>query len=528
MTTSTAGRPLKVLYIEDNLGDRTLVARALKADGLKCELNCVKTRQEFDTALESVAFDVIISDFTLPAFDGMSALKVARGFQPEVPFLFFSGTIGEERAVDSLKSGATDYVLKDHVGRLGSAVRRALAEKEERDRRKILEEQLRQAQKMEAIGQLAGGVAHDFNNMLFVIRANTELVQMKAGQLSPELTDCLKQISMASERAANLTRQLLAFSRKQVLQAQPVAINELVANLVKMLNRIIGENVHLECHYASHLPAVYADPGMIEQVIMNLVVNARDAMPQGGRLRLATDIFSFNRARAQPHPEARAGQFVCLEINDSGTGIAPDHLAHIFEPFFTTKEHGKGTGLGLATVYGIVKQHNGWIEVATRVGEGTTFKVFLPVMSATQTNETEVSPEKAPRGGTETILLVEDEPSVRIITRRVLESFGYKVHEAGTAREAQAIWHARRDQIDLLLTDMVLAEATGGQQLAKEFRAQKSALKVILMSGYSPDIAGKDTDFFRKSSTCFLQKPCASGTLLNLVRHCLDGARVSG
>src|SRR5579859_1546850 len=272
MTTSTHERPLKILYVEDNLGDRSLVARALKADGLKCELNCVKTRREFDAALETAVFDLIISDFTLPAFDGMSALKAARVFQPEVPFLFFSGTIGEERAVESLKSGATDYVLKDHVGRLGSAVRRALAEREERTRRKILEEQLRQAQKMEAIGQLAGGVAHDFNNMLFVIRANTELVQMKAGKLSPELTDCLKQIGMASERAANLTRQLLTFSRKQVMQAQPVALNELVANLVKMLNRIIGENVHLECHYASHLPAVYADPGMIEQVIMNLVV----------------------------------------------------------------------------------------------------------------------------------------------------------------------------------------------------------------------------------------------------------------
>ena len=526
MTTSAQGSPLKILYVEDNLGDRTLVARALKADGLQCELNCVKTRREFDTALQSGAFDVIISDFTLPAFDGMSALKAARGSRPEVPFLFFSGTIGEERAVESLKSGATDYVLKDHVGRLGSAVRRALAEREERSRRRILEEQLRQAQKMEAIGQLAGGVAHDFNNMLFVIRANTELVQMKAGQLSPELTDCLKQISMASERAANLTRQLLAFSRKQVLQAQPVALNELVANLVKMLNRIIGENVHLECHYASHVPPVYADPGMIEQVIMNLVVNARDAMPQGGRLRLVTETVAFNETRAQTHPEARAGEFVCLEVNDSGTGIAPDHLAHIFEPFFTTKEHGKGTGLGLATVYGIVNQHNGWVEVATRLGEGTTFKVFLPVMSAAQTDGTGSLQEKVPRGGTETVLLVEDEPSVRTITRRVLESFGYKVHESGTARDALAIWQAQRDRIDLLLSDIVLAEATNGQQLAKEFRAQKPGLKVILMSGYSSDIAGKDTDFFRKSSTWFLQKPCASGTLLNLVRHCLDGARV--
>ena len=524
MTTPEQGRLLRILYVEDSLNDRELVARALKSDGLACEIHCVQARREFEAALAAGGFDLIISDFTLPAFDGLAALRAARVVHPEIPFVFFSGTIGEERAVESLKSGATDYVLKDHIGRLGPAIRRALAERNERQRRKTLEEQLRQSQKMEAIGQLAGGIAHDFNNMLFVIRANTELVLMKSGPTNSDVTDCLKQIGMAAERAGNLTRQLLAFSRKQVLHTQPVGLNELLSNLVKMLHRIIGENVRLECHYAQDLHLVYADPGMLEQVIMNLVVNARDAMPAGGRLGLLTQNVRFDETTVRAHPEARKGEFVCLTVSDTGTGIAPDHLPHIFEPFFTTKEHSKGTGLGLATAYGIIRQHNGWVEVTTRVGAGTTFQVFLPMMAAARVEVAATVPESSLQGGSETILLVEDELSVRTITRRVLETFGYKVHEAGTAQEALALWRENREQIDLLLSDIVLAEATSGRQLAKEFRAQKPDLKVILMSGYSPEIAGKDTDFFRKNNTLFLQKPSPSQTLLSLVRRCLDTA----
>ena len=246
--------------------------------------------------------------------------------------------------------------------------------------RRQLEAQLRQAQRMEAVGQLAGGVAHDFNNMLAVIQGNADLLLMDADQFSAEANEGLKHIVAASGKAANLTRQLLVFSRKQVMQSQPLALNDLIRNLAKMLARTIREDIRLECLYADPLPFVQADPGMLEQVLVNLVVNARDAMPHGGHLRIATEKRSLEAANAQANPEARAGEFVCLSVSDSGAGIAPEHLSRVFEPFFTTKAPDRGTGLGLATVYGIVKQHQGWIELSSQLGAGTRFNIFLPAI----------------------------------------------------------------------------------------------------------------------------------------------------
>jgi two-component system cell cycle sensor histidine kinase/response regulator CckA len=248
--------------------------------------------------------------------------------------------------------------------------------------RRKLEGQFRQAQKMEAVGQLAGGVAHDFNNMLAVIWGNADLLLLDSDQFSAAAKEGLQHIVAASDKAANLTRQLLVFSRKQVMQSQPLVLNDLIRNLTKMLARTIREDIRLECLYADQLPFIQADPGMLEQVLLNLVVNARDAMPQGGHLHIATEQRSRSAADAQANPEARAGEFVCLSVSDTGTGIAPEHLRRIFEPFFTTKEPDKGTGLGLATVYGIVKQHQGWIELSSQLGAGTRFGIFLPAIAA--------------------------------------------------------------------------------------------------------------------------------------------------
>jgi PAS domain S-box-containing protein len=388
--------------------------------------------------------------------------------------------------------------------------------------RKQLEHQLRQSQKMDAIGQLAGGVAHDFNNMLAVIRGNAELLLMDVDQHSPAITDGLKQITAASERAANLTRQLLAFGRKQLMQSQPLVLNQVIADLTKMLKRIIGEDIDLQCRYAGELPFVKADAGMIEQVLLNLSVNARDAMPRGGRLLITTDTASFDAAQARNHLDARAGDFVCLTVSDDGTGIAPEHLPRIFEPFFTTKEVGKGTGLGLATVYGIVQQHLGWIEVSSRPGAGATFKIFLPAI-APPPGAAAVTPAKTQiPGGAETILLVEDEYAVRMITRRVLESKGYKVYEATTAREALEVWRSHAEEIALLLTDIVMPQGLTGRDLTDELRAQRPALKVVFMSGYSADVIGQDTEFFRRIKSYFLQKPFPAQALLQTVRRCLD------
>jgi nitrogen-specific signal transduction histidine kinase/ActR/RegA family two-component response regulator len=388
--------------------------------------------------------------------------------------------------------------------------------------RKALEELLRQSQKMDAVGQLAGGVAHDFNNMLAVIRGNAELLLMDAADYPAQAREGLKHVVAASERAANLTRQLLAFSRKQVMQPQPLVLSDVIANLTKMLKRVIGENIDLQCHYAAPLPYIHADPGMMEQVLLNLVVNARDAMPGGGQVCVATEFVQLDEGRAHTNAEARAGEFVCLSVSDTGTGIAPEVLPRIFEPFFTTKEVGKGTGLGLATVYGIVKQHQGWIEVSSEVGKGTTFKVLLPATPAPVRRAAVTEADVEVRGGTETILLVEDDHAVRLTTRRVLESKGYRIREATSAREALEVWHNHAGEIALVLTDIIMPEKLTGRDLAEQLWREQPGLKVIFMSGYSAEVVGENTEFVRRTRSHFLHKPSSARTLLETVRHCLD------
>jgi two-component system cell cycle sensor histidine kinase/response regulator CckA len=397
-----------------------------------------------------------------------------------------------------------------------------IAIKQDITERKELEAQLRQAQKMEGIGQLVGGVAHDFNNLLAVIRGNTELLLMDAEQLSGRASECLKQVVAAADRAATLTRQLLAFGRKQVMQPQLVILDQVIGNMIKMLKRIIGEDIDLQCHFAAGLPCVEADPGMMEQVLVNLVVNARDAMPRGGRLVITTDLTNVDTAYTQTHPEARTGDFVCLTVSDTGTGIVPEHLPRIFESFFTTKETGKGTGLGLATVYSIGKQHQGWVEVSSRVGVGTTFRLLLPALPPSFRPAADAKTEAELRGGTETILLVEDDSAVRLTTRRVLERFGYKVCEAMSASDALEIWRGQSEGIALLLTDIIMPQGVTGRELAEQLRAERQELKVIFLSGYGEDVSGTDTDFIRRTKSRFLQKPCSTRTLIETVRICLD------
>ncbi|HWQ93165.1 MAG TPA: ATP-binding protein, partial [Clostridia bacterium] len=391
--------------------------------------------------------------------------------------------------------------------------------------RKDLEHQLRQAQKMEAIGQLAGGVAHDFNNLLLVIRGNAELMLMDTGVHNSETLDCLKQIEAAAERAGNLTRQLLAFSRKQVLQPQPVGLDEVISNLAKMLHRIIGEHIQMQCELGSKPHLIHADAGMMEQVLVNLVVNARDAMPKGGQLRIETQKVSVSKEDGLVHPEARPGEFVCLTVADTGDGIAPENINRVFEPFFTTKAPGQGTGLGLAMVYGIVKQHGGWIEVESQVGRGTQVRVFVPQMAAAAGRTESPGATAEVPGGTEAVLLVEDDEAVREVTRRVLESAGYQVHCARNGSQAWEIWLQQRDKISLLLTDMVLPDGKNGRELVSELREQKPGLHAIFISGYN---LGVPQDVLRETGavTRFLQKPCPCSALLRTVRECLDGASV--
>jgi two-component system cell cycle sensor histidine kinase/response regulator CckA len=382
-----------------------------------------------------------------------------------------------------------------------------------------LESQVRQAQKLDSIGQLSAGVAHDFNNILTVIRGYSSLLLNQPG-FDAKAIEGLSQINTAGERAANLTRQLLLFSRKQVIERRQLDLHELLGNLTKMLQRILGEDILLDHIEAPDLPPVFADAGMLDQVVMNLAVNARDAMPTGGKLTLTTSVEEFNAAMLPRAVGARPGRFVTLAVTDTGTGIAPEILEKIFEPFFTTKEVGKGTGLGLATVFGILKQHEGWIEVASQVGQGTTFKVALPVTDAPPRSERRRHTTHFVRSGHETVLLIEDDPALRGLARTVLQRYGYEVHEAGSAVEARGVWALYQERIALVLTDMVLPGGVSGPELARKLTAKKPALKVIFTSGYGVDLETQSLKL--TPGVNFLQKPFNVDQLAKCVRDLLD------
>jgi two-component system cell cycle sensor histidine kinase/response regulator CckA len=385
--------------------------------------------------------------------------------------------------------------------------------------RQNLEAQLRQAQKMESVGQLAGGIAHDFNNILTVIQGHTSLLGM-TGNLSEDASESTQQIGLAAERAANLTRQLLTFSRRQIIQPKNLDLNEVVNNMTKMLRRLLGEDVILQVNYTAAVPLIHADPGMMEQILMNLSVNARDAMPKGGRLFVDTSLVTIDKTYAENIPEAVPGEYICLAVKDTGKGIPPEILPRIFEPFFTTKDVGKGTGLGLATVYGIVQQHRGWIKVASTVGEGTVFQIFLPTVPG-KLSVQDAQAEPKVRGGKETILVVEDEAPLRVLVRSVLERYGYKVLEAVSGVAALSVWEQNKDKVELLLTDMVMPHGLSGRELATKLVAEKPGLKVIYSSGYSLAVVG--SDMVLQEGLNFLQKPYHPRKLAQAVRDCLDG-----
>jgi len=385
--------------------------------------------------------------------------------------------------------------------------------------RRRLEDQFRQAQKMEAVGQLAGGVAHDFNNLLTVIEGNASLL-LRTTRSPAEVQASAKLILEASERAANLTRDLLLVSRKQAMSFTSLDINEVVGRMVRMLQPILGEDVSLHSDFAPALPPVRADAGMLDQVLLNLAVNARDAMPRGGRVEISTGEEVIVEGELADRPEAQTGRFVTLRIRDNGCGIEATILPRIFEPFFTTKEAGKGTGLGLATVFSIVKQHGGWIEVESRPGEGTVFVLFLPAASPGTGGEAEKSSEADWPPGSETVLVVEDERAVRELVESVLGQCGYRVFQAESGREARALWDERRDEIDLLLTDIVLPGGQNGTELAAALTADKPGLKVLFTSGYQPDSA-RDGTALVEGLNC-LTKPYPAQRLAQVVRRRLD------
>ena len=381
-----------------------------------------------------------------------------------------------------------------------------------------LESQLRQALKMEAVGRLAAGVAHDFNNILTVIQGNAE-VALARKNILPEFARPLEHISDAAQRAASLTRQLLTFSRQQKMQTSPVDLNVLTNNSAKMIRHLLTDDIVLKVHYTANLPVIQADPTMMEQIIMNLVVNARDAMPRGGQVNVTTAVVRVDAGHVKLHPESREGEFVRWSVADNGTGMDAATLSRIFEPFFTTKDPGKGTGLGLATVYGVAKQHKGWIEVESEVGKGTTFHIFFPCERVTAPAARKRTP-KTIRTGQETILVVEDEVAVGELVRSVLEESGFRVLKATSGLQALEIWNEHAAAIDLVLTDMKMPKGMSGGELVENLRALRPDLKVIFTSAYAPEAQG--CKLALREGFNFLPKPYTPPKLVQVVRARLD------
>lgn len=395
----------------------------------------------------------------------------------------------------------------------------ALVSENDISQRLELEAQLRQAQKMEAVGHLAAGVAHDFRNILTVIQGHANLRLMTPG-VDAKIAASLTQISEAVDRASNLTRQLLAFSRKQIMQLEVVNVNHLIEQLSSMLSRLIGEHIRFHCSYYPNLPFIEADVCSIEQVVLNMAVNSRDAMPHGGSLEISTRTIEVDAFHARRNAEAAVGRYVCITVTDTGCGMDEMTKERLFEPFFTTKEVGKGTGMGLATAYGLVKQHNGWIEVESAPNAGSTFKVYLPTTSKAAIEPGEKHPTGNRLQGNETILVVEDEEPLRELVATLLQEYGYNVRLASNGAEALKLWDRCGEEIDLLLTDVVMPEQISGIQLAEKLRGMRPGLPVIYTSGYS--LALLENNSQPEAKFNFLPKPYPPSRLAELIRTCLD------
>jgi PAS domain S-box-containing protein len=631
---------LRVLLVEDSEDDAALLLRELKRAGYEVAHDRVYSAEAIETSLAKHDWDLVISDHGMPAFSGTEALQIVRRLAPDVPFIFVSGSIGEDIAVAAMRAGAQDYVMKGNIRRLAPAIDRELRESEARRRERLTEEQLRstgemlrsvfsasplaiiatdvnglvklwnpaaerlfgwmrdevigrenpvvpenvretiearreivrqgetitelearrvrkdksfvdvtvtvaatrdrdgmpdgvtvvyqdlterkqlqaqflQAQKMEAVGRLAGGVAHDFNNLLTVITSYAELLRAETTPDDPR-DDDLAQIQRAADAATGLTRQLLSFSRQRVIEPRVVDLTEIVAGATKLASRLVGATVEMISDLDPATPPVKADPGHIEQIVMNLAVNARDAMPRGGKLIIATR--RVDASELNGDAGSGVSGYAMVSVTDTGTGMDEATQQRMFEPFFTTKPLDKGTGLGLATVYGLVKQYEGIVRVKSALGVGTTFEIYLPtaVEAADAVPAAKSGATDAKSAGT--VLLVEDEPAVRAVARRVLESVGYVVIEAPDGQTALRIAETRTAPIHLLLTDVVMP-GIGGLNLAAGFLGKRSTTRVLFVSGHAYE--AEEMGEVRKSKHAYLKKPFTPDELVRAVQGAL-------
>jgi len=510
-------QPLRVLLVEHDTADIELCRDVLKRAGFTLDLRVAATAEQFAACLGDADFDVVLADYRLPEWNGMEALELLHKQSRDIPFILVTGTLGDESAVECIKQGATDYVLKDRLARLPEAVRSALHEKALRVERRALEQQLRQAQKYEAIGQLVGGIAHDFNN---VIGAILGWAEMGMDEVPPDSRahSYFKKTRAQADRAAALIRQLLAFARRQILEPRNLSLHQSVADLTSMLESLLDKNIEVKTVLAPDLAIVRADPTQIEQILLNLCINARDAMPGGGRLVIETENVDIDDEYCRLHPYSRPGRYARLTVSDTGTGMDAATLEHIFEPFFTTKEPGRGTGLGLATAFGIVKQHGGFLHVYSELGHGSVFHIYLPAVEA-KPDLISKPEEEAARGGSETILLAEDHEGLRETARSTLEKLGYRVLPVPDGAAAVDLFRRQPDRIDLALLDVVMPHLNGPEAYAL-MEVVRPGLPVLFTSGYT-----SETPVFteaQKRGLPILPKPYSPSQLARKVREALD------
>jgi two-component system, cell cycle sensor histidine kinase and response regulator CckA len=638
-----ASGPVRLLVVDDNVDDLELCLHELTKLGVDFSAEVASTREDFIEKIRARPFDVVLSDFRMKDWTGLDALEEVRRHSPQTPVILLTGTLGDERAVDCIKQGITDYVLKEQLTRLPLAIRRAqdelhvrqaesraidaLRDSEARYRslvdnatfgmygvvpgghvlyanpalagmlgyessadvlalgniekvfrerdvslrleeecslkrsvdftaewvrrdgkiitvrlsgrrtqspaenvfwlemiaedvteRIVLEKQLLQAQKFEAIGQLAGGIAHDFNNMIGAILGWAD-IGLEETESASRLHRHFEKVRHQAERAASLTRQLLAFARRQILEPRNIDLNQSVTETLSLLEKVIGGNIEMKTSLASDLAVVRADPTQVEQVIMNLCINARDALPHGGIIHIETANASFDEEYCATQPFARPGAYSLLAVSDNGIGMDAATLDRIFEPFFTTKEIGKGTGLGLATVYGIVRQHGGFVHVYSEPGHGSTFRIYLPV--ANQPCDSPVAAEDAGpvHGGKEFILIAEDHEGLRELARETLSNLGYHVLIAADGDQALHEFQNHSAEVELLLLDVVLPKLSGPEVYA-QITQSAPRIPVIFATGYSADLALPDQ--LRRDGLAVLQKPYSPRALGRKVREVLN------
>jgi len=507
---------IRLLIVEDSEDDAALLLLLLRQAGHAITSERVDSARGLANALNK-NWDIVISDHSMPQFTGTEALKMVRASDPDVPFIFVSGTIGEDVATESMRVGAQDYVMKTNLKRLVPAVQRELRDAGERKERKRLEGRVQQLQKYEAIGRLVGGIAHDFNNMIGAILGWAEMGSVET-EPATRLHGRFQKIREQSLRAGKLTAQLLAFAGGQILQPRKVNLNALVQEEMSLLSRIIGADIEVQILVAPDLRVTLADPSQLEQVLMNLCLNARDAMAGGGQLTIETQNVELGTEFCREHAFDRPGSYVLLSVSDTGMGMDTATIEHIFEPFFTTKEMGKGTGLGLATVYGIVKQHGGFIQASSEAGKGASFRVYLPAANGDHEPRA-IEREDQPLRGRETILLAEDHDGLRETAQEMLQALGYRVLVAPDGGIALELFKANSKQIDLIVMDVVMPSMSGPEAYL-EMAALRPGVRVIFTTGYTPK-ARALVSMIEKGAV-ILQKPYSLTSLSQMVRGALE------